>query len=581
MVPVSPEFLEICEAQVELLSDGLGASQCVVYLTNRFLESEAGNLVPVMVRPESLMPWAQSGLLAWLEQEVSESEDMSSLPGARSSEDWAIAQSGDSPSVKRSEVERKVDESFEGIDETTEIHPGSQEIEDENPPARIFSGNRSDLIATQRSLQSSMDINSVSNRPSIEPNPNFLYDSAHAIAPVSAEPSLPEQHQIALPLLYKGIMVGLLVTARPDRVWTEREHLQIEQIARTISVACGVDQRSRWLEHQLQTSTQKQLPQQQIYDHQHDVFDDLIHQFRNPLTALRTFGKLLMRRLQTTDRNFGVAESIVRESDRLQELLQQFKTALDLELPELATWEEPRTPPLLRGQSEDSAEQSGETFPPGHLACDIQHSSEYSESETSSNQFDQLSQSEQPTIDVSSSATYLTGHEICTSPCALFEVLAPVLNVAWAIAQDHNVILQVDLAPNLPLVSADQRGLQEVFSNLIDNAIKYTPSGGQVLVRAHCSSGDEQALIIADTGLGIPDIDQEHLFQRHFRGVQVDGNIPGTGLGLAIARDLLTKMDGRIEAISPVSQCSWVADWVPPDSLHPGTAFVVWLKTIL
>ena len=63
---------------------------------------------------------------------------------------------------------------------------------------------------------------------------------------------------------------------------------------------------------------------QMIQEKQQDLLDSLLHQFRNPLTALRTFGKLLMKRLQPGDKNREVATSIVRESERLQELLQKF-----------------------------------------------------------------------------------------------------------------------------------------------------------------------------------------------------------------------------------------------------------------
>jgi His Kinase A (phosphoacceptor) domain. len=65
--------------------------------------------------------------------------------------------------------------------------------------------------------------------------------------------------------------------------------------------------------------------QAQVYDTMHN----LLHQFKSPLTALRTFGKLLARRLVPEDKNRNVAFSIVRESERLQELLGQFDRTVD------------------------------------------------------------------------------------------------------------------------------------------------------------------------------------------------------------------------------------------------------------
>ena len=74
-------------------------------------------------------------------------------------------------------------------------------------------------------------------------------------------------------------------------------------------------------------------------------------------------------------------------------------------------------------------------------------------------------------------------------------------------------------------------------------------------------------VIIRDTGYGIPVKDQKSIFERHYRGVQAEGDIPGTGLGLAIAQELVTKMQGEIELISPNN---FSED-------NPGTTLIVWL----
>ena len=520
-MPVGSDFIEICEAQIEVLFNGLGASLCIVYLTDNSLENNAGNLVPVIVRPENLTSWAQSDLLIWLEQANYLRRSATPLPDSSFPQNLTVVDV----------VEGGSTESAHGL-----------------------------ALNKRLALSSDQHITHLKRSPDVAPSiqtsqkKKIPDGNDNAIAPLVSEFTMPAQNQIALPLVYKGIMVGLLVTARPDRVWTEHEHHQIEQIVRTISVACVVDQRERWLENRLQHQSQKQLQ-----DHQHDVFDDLIHQFRNPLTALRTFGKLLMRRLQPSDRNFGVAESIVRESDRLQEMLHQFKVALEFEPPELEPWEGSHTPSLLEGSVNSSDQSTLSNIPPERLFTEFNHS-------------------EHPTIDVSSSATYLTGHDISTVPCNLEEVLSPLLNVAWAIAQDHDIELHVELSPRLSPVLADLRGLQEVLSNLIDNAIKYTPPGGHVLIRVLNQITPRQAIIIADTGLGIPELDQVHLFERHFRGVQADGKIPGTGLGLAIAHGLITKMNGEIEVFSPVAKAPQLNQWKSLHSEYPGTAFIVWLE---
>ncbi|MEM9447238.1 MAG: ATP-binding protein [Cyanobacteria bacterium P01_E01_bin.6] len=543
MMPVSPEFIQLCQAQFEILSDGLGASLCIVYTTDELSEGGAGKLVPVVAWPEHLMPWAETDLLAWL-QKGQWVNNFTPLPESFSDQ---------KPVEHRAEDDQAAMNRQSMLSQPSETSPVQYELNEPRSPLESISNQDSDhdndgplrrAIAARYQQSSSNDVRS--------------------IAPLSSDSSIPQQHQIALPLAYQGMMVGLLVTERPDRLWTEHEHHQVESIAKTISIAGVFDRRERWLKHRLHSQAQKQLQTPQ-----HDVFDDLIHQFRNPLTALRTFGKLLMRRLPSSDRNFGVAESIVRESDRLQELLQHFKTALDHETPELADWNDPHLS-LLQGIVDESTvdprdDQSDRYSRDEYVPLNPSHSSESLTSDPS-------------VIDVSSSATYLTGHDIAPIPCVLSEVLSPLIDVAWAIAQDQKVHLSVEFATDLPPVLADTKGLQELMSNLIDNAIKYTPSGGRVLIRVPKPSAGRQAVIVADTGLGIPEEDQVHLFERHFRGVQATGDIPGTGLGLAIAHDLVKKMDGHIDVFSPASQSPLLSDWAASTENRPGTAFIVWLR---
>ncbi|NET51329.1 MAG: sensor histidine kinase, partial [Merismopedia sp. SIO2A8] len=92
------------------------------------------------------------------------------------------------------------------------------------------------------------------------------------------------------------------------------------------------------------------------------------------------------------------------------------------------------------------------------------------------------------------------------------------------------------------------------------------------------------AITISDTGPGIPPQDLEHLFERHYRGVQASTEIPGSGLGLAIAKELIEQMHGQIEVFSP-AQSIWTeyrtqsAIDKARDYRARGTTFVVWLLT--
>jgi signal transduction histidine kinase len=90
------------------------------------------------------------------------------------------------------------------------------------------------------------------------------------------------------------------------------------------------------------------------------------------------------------------------------------------------------------------------------------------------------------------------------------------------------------------------------------------------------------AILISDTGPGIPLQDLEHLFERHYRGVQASTAIPGSGLGLAIAKDLIEQMQGEIEVFSP-AQLAWAKLGTEStitkvqDNSTRGTSFIVWL----
>jgi PAS domain S-box-containing protein len=107
--------------------------------------------------------------------------------------------------------------------------------------------------------------------------------------------------------------------------------------------------------------------------------------------------------------------------------------------------------------------------------------------------------------------------------------------------------LTAAFAPAAP-VYGDEGRLAQVIDNLVSNAIKYTPEGGQIDVTLELA-GDEVVLGVADTGIGIPDEERERLFERFFRASTATENaIPGTGLGLAITKALVEAHGGTIAA---------------------------------
>ena len=101
----------------------------------------------------------------------------------------------------------------------------------------------------------------------------------------------------------------------------------------------------------------------------------------------------------------------------------------------------------------------------------------------------------------------------------------------------------VDVA--CPEVWADPGKLQQILSNLISNAVKYSPDGGQIVVEVLASSSDEVLFRVTDQGLGIAPEDQTRLF-RQFERVGNPGLIPGTGLGLWLTQALVEAHGGRL-----------------------------------
>jgi signal transduction histidine kinase len=350
--------------------------------------------------------------------------------------------------------------------------------------------------------------------------PGLLLSVQDSVETWDSEEILPyssgDHPQLVVPLVYQEVMLGVLVTGRESAPWQSEEVAQLENIARTLAIACFLDQQKSWYLTQLR---QQQMRREWERDH----LDDLFHQLRNPLTALRTFSKLLLKRFWGDDKTQGVIEGIGRESYHLQELLQAFEEDLARSDEEIVvpTWET-------------------ETLPANVLA---------------------------PV-----SAFLLPSSTLPLSSVDLGTVLGLILSSVEAIAQEKQIQLNTIISDNLSPIVGNTAALREIFSNLIDNALKYTPSEGKVRVTMGLisSTGTHQwqGVEIADTGYGIPQKDQDHIFERHYRGIQAEGDIPGTGLGLAIVKELVEKMRGKIEISSP--------NYLSLDSQYPGTTVTIW-----
>jgi len=118
-------------------------------------------------------------------------------------------------------------------------------------------------------------------------------------------------------------------------------------------------------------------------------------------------------------------------------------------------------------------------------------------------------------------------------------------------AERKGLDFEVEADPSLPLVDSGEDLLEKVMENLVSNAIKYTPEGGQVRVRFSPSGPDEVRIVVRDTGIGIPADEQGRLFQEFFRASNAKRvTAGGTGLGLALVKKTVERHNGRLELTS-------------------------------
>lgn len=123
-------------------------------------------------------------------------------------------------------------------------------------------------------------------------------------------------------------------------------------------------------------------------------------------------------------------------------------------------------------------------------------------------------------------------------------------------ARDKGIQLSHDIENPLPSVLGHYDLLLQVMTNLVGNALKFTPAGGKILIRAYCLMSEPEASLvrieIADTGIGIDAEDQEAIFDRFYRVENRVHTLEGTGLGLSIVKNIVQKHHSQIHLVSEV-----------------------------
>jgi signal transduction histidine kinase len=162
------------------------------------------------------------------------------------------------------------------------------------------------------------------------------------------------------------------------------------------------------------------------------------------------------------------------------------------------------------------------------------------------------------------------GLEMEREPVELRDVVEQVVaNLQEEVANKRQIV-GLELQDNLSTVKGNPTRLVQVITNLVDNAIRYTPEGGKIRVRAS-QDGDQIILSVSDTGVGIPTKAKDHIFEKFYR---VEGpqtrELEGAGLGLAAVKSIVESHGGRVWVQSKEGQGSTFYFTLPTTtSAHP------------
>ena len=152
----------------------------------------------------------------------------------------------------------------------------------------------------------------------------------------------------------------------------------------------------------------------------------------------------------------------------------------------------------------------------------------------------------------------IRGEDFCCQPepVEIGQVINSIAAQLYSITQSKRQSLTVELAGSPPLVKADRRCLEQILQNLLTNASKSTPEGGQIKVTAW-QDNDSLVVQVSDTGIGIPAEEQEQIFQPYYQvNHNRNGKPSGRGLGLAITKFLVELQGGKLWLQSTVGQGS-------------------------
>ncbi len=156
---------------------------------------------------------------------------------------------------------------------------------------------------------------------------------------------------------------------------------------------------------------------------------------------------------------------------------------------------------------------------------------------------------------------------LALEPVRLQQIAADVAQETQRRTENHQVV--VDLASDFPIVEADLRWIRQVFRNILENAVRYSPEGGLILIHGETRPADV-VISIADEGIGISPEDLIPIFEKYFRVRTASHyHVAGTGLGLPIARAIIEAHGGRLWVDSKLGEGTTVCFSLPKAAATP------------
>ena len=401
--------------------------------------------------------------------------------------------------------------------------------------------------------------------------------------------------------LFSGIQtVGVLLVSPADvpvgdpfeSVWTSEDRQQVARAARSLSLALNMEQ-----QNQAVAAEKKQIA---------EALSDSMHQVKNPLQALRTYGKMLQQQIAQNDfdhyqsdtpsylrsstssqrRLLELADHLMIQSDRLSKRLEPVDSMVELLS---SPTERPALLPagssalVAMGDTNNSepsstTSSSSSLIPISSLLAPWENNADSEER----NMVEKVRTNEPSSQgSLSNEETHIEQNALSlkeSSPLSSFKLSPPHTNVnlemafvpdvlestmdAFAtIAQSRGIDFKVfhDL-DELPGVTINPASLDEVVGNALDNALKYVVFGKEKnpstnpmpRVLVYILPNDDEVddpgvtIVVSDNGPGIPTGDEEAIFSRGYRVDETQKHAPGQGLGLPIARSLMDTMGGKV-----------------------------------